>query len=107
MTVTGCTIGQSDICDNQEVLNTLVDEYFKENLPANEVVREESNTNIQLSDEDIINIMMKSKQKDKIKDLLQGTYESYFESSSEAVQSLLHYLAFYTGKTNSKWSVYF
>ncbi|HHM2862518.1 TPA: phage/plasmid primase, P4 family [Staphylococcus aureus] len=102
MTVTGCTIGQSDICDNQEVLNTLVDEYFKENLPANEVVREESNTNIQLSDEDIINIMMKSKQKDKIKDLLQGTYESYFESSSEAVQSLLHYLAFYTGKNKQQ-----
>ncbi|MBU6130496.1 DNA primase [Staphylococcus aureus] len=102
MTVTGCTIGQSDICDNQEVLNTLVDEYFKENLPANEVVREESNTNMQLSDEDIINIMMKSKQKDKIKDLLQGTYEPYFESSSEAVQSLLHYLAFYTGKNKQQ-----
>lgn len=102
MTVTGCTIGQSDICDNQEVLNTLVDEYFKENLPANEVVREESNTNMQLSDEDIINIMMKSKQKDKISNLLQGNYESYFESSSEAVQSLLHYLAFYTGKNKQQ-----
>ncbi|MDE5043933.1 phage/plasmid primase, P4 family [Staphylococcus aureus] len=102
MTVTGCKIGQNDICDNQEVLNTLVDEYFKENLPVNEVVREESNTNIQLSDEDIINIMMKSKQKDKIKDLLQGTYESHFESSSEAVQSLLHYLAFYTGKNKQQ-----
>ncbi|ORN79677.1 phage NrS-1 polymerase family protein, partial [Staphylococcus aureus] len=58
--------------------------------------------NMQLSDEDIINIMMKSKQKDKIKDLLQGTYESYFESSSEAVQSLLHYLAFYTGKNKQQ-----
>ncbi|WP_052998421.1 phage/plasmid primase, P4 family [Staphylococcus aureus] len=102
MTVTGCTIGQNDICDNQEVLNTLIDEYFKENLPVNDVVREESNTNMQLSDEDIINIMMKSKQKDKIKDLLQGTYESYFESSSEAVQSLLHYLAFYTGKNKQQ-----
>lgn len=67
MTVTGCTIGQNDICDNQEVLNTLVDEYFKENLPVNDVVREESNTNMQLSDEDIINIMMKSKQKIKLK----------------------------------------
>ena len=40
MTVTGCTIGQNDICDNQEVLNTLIDEYFKENLPVNDVVRE-------------------------------------------------------------------
>lgn len=67
MTVTGCTIGQNDICDNQEVLNTLIDEYFKENLPVNDVVREESNTNMQLSDEDIINIMMKSKQKIKLK----------------------------------------
>ena len=102
MTVTGCIIGQNDICDNQEVLNTLVEDYFKEDLPVNDVVREESNTNMQLSDEDIINIMMKSKQKGKIKDLLQGTYESYFESSSEAVQSLLHYLAFYTGKNKQQ-----
>ena len=42
--------------------------------------------------------MMKSKQKDKISDLLEGNFEKYFDSPSEAVQSLLHYLAFYTGK---------
>ncbi|EJE57383.1 TPA: phage/plasmid primase, P4 family [Staphylococcus aureus] len=102
MTVTGCAIGQNNICDDQEILNNLVEDYFKENLSVNDVAREESNTNMQSSDEDIINVMMKSKQKDKIKDLLQGTYESYFESSSEAVQSLLHYLAFYTGKNKQQ-----
>ncbi|SQA06899.1 Putative DNA primase [Staphylococcus aureus] len=67
-----------------------VDEYFKENLPVNDIVREESNTNMQLSDEDIINIMMKSKQKDKIKDLLQGTYESYLRVQAK------QYKAYYT-----------
>ncbi|MCE4976601.1 DNA primase, partial [Staphylococcus hominis] len=31
-------------------------------------------------------------------DLLKGDYEKHFDSPSEAVQSLLHYLAFYTNK---------
>ena len=52
----------------------------------------------ELSDEEVINLMLKSKQKDKISDLLEGNFEKYFDSPSEAVQSLLHYLAFYTNK---------
>lgn len=102
MTVTGYAIGQSEICDDQEVLNNLVKRYFKadESVTYSEVADSESSTD--LRDEEVIQIMMKSKQKDKISDLLKGRYEKYFDSPSEAVQSLLHYLAFYTGKNQQQ-----
>lgn len=98
MTVTGYSIGQSKICDDQKVLNNLVEQYFKEDesITYSDVVDSETSSN--LSDEEIINIMLRSKQKEKIRDLLKGNYENYFDSPSEAVHSLLHFLAFYTAK---------
>lgn len=97
MTVTGHSMGQRDICDNQQTLNNIVERYFKLEQQE-EIITYDPNHKSHLSDDEVMNIMLKSKQKDKIKDLLQGNYEKYFESPSEAVQSLLHYLAFYTGK---------
>lgn len=97
MTVTGHTIGQSEICDDQETINNIVERYFKLEESQNTITYD-PNYKSDLSDEDVLNIMLKYKAKDKISDLLKGNYESYFESPSEAVQSLLHYLAFYTGK---------
>ncbi|MEJ7157546.1 DNA primase, partial [Staphylococcus capitis] len=72
--------------------------YFKQDEPTQTTITYHSNDKSNLSDEDIINIMLKSKQKDKISNLLKGNYELYFDSPSEGVQSLLHYLAFYTSK---------
>lgn len=97
MTVTGHTIGQSEICDDQETINNIVERYFKMEESQNTITYN-PNYKSDLSDEDVLNIMLKSKSKDKIGDLLKGHYEKHFESPSEAVQSLLHYLAFYTGK---------
>ena len=34
--------------------------------------------------------------------MLKGNYELYFDSPSEGVQSLLHYLAFYTSKDKAQ-----
>ncbi|EZI38315.1 DUF927 domain-containing protein [Staphylococcus haemolyticus] len=98
MTVTGETIGQSEICEEQEILNNLVERFFKEEQTIETTLTYDPNHKSELSDEEVINLMMKSKQKDKISDLLEGNFEKYFDSPSEAVQSLLHYLAFYTGK---------
>jgi len=98
MTVTGESIGQSEICDEQDILNNLVDRYFKQDKPPEKNTAQISNVSETLSDDEVIDLMLKSKQKDKISDLLKGNYEPYFDSPSEAVQSLLHYLAFYTGK---------
>lgn len=98
MTVTGESIGQSEICDDQDILNNLVDRYFKQDKPPEKNTAQVSNVSETLSDDEVIDHMLKSKQKDKISDLLKGNYEPYFDSPSEAVQSLLHYLAFYTNK---------
>lgn len=97
MTVTGHSRGQSEICEDQQTLDNIVERYFKLDQQE-EIITYDPNHENNLSDNEVMNIMLKSKQKDKIRDLLQGDYENYFESSSEAVQSILHYLAFYTGK---------
>ncbi|WP_369041727.1 phage/plasmid primase, P4 family [Staphylococcus epidermidis] len=98
MTVTGESIGQSEICVEQEILNNLVERFFKEEQNFETTLSYDPNHKSELSDEEVINLMLKSKQKDKISDLLEGNFEKHFASPSEAVQSLLHYLAFYTGK---------
>ncbi|MCG2137610.1 DUF5906 domain-containing protein [Staphylococcus epidermidis] len=98
MTVTGESIGQSEICVEQEILNSLVERFFKEEQNFETTLSYDPNHKSELSDEEVINLMLKSKQKDKISDLLEGNFEKHFASPSEAVQSLLHYLAFYTGK---------
>ncbi|HEC2192903.1 TPA: DNA primase [Staphylococcus delphini] len=102
MTVTGESIGQSEISENQSILDNLVERYFKQESSHEITITYDPNNENQLSDDDIIKIMLNSKQKEKINDLLKGKYESYFASSSEAVQSLLHYLAFYTGKNREQ-----
>ncbi|WP_210141146.1 phage/plasmid primase, P4 family [Staphylococcus sp. GDY8P218P] len=97
MTVTGESIGQSEICEVQATINNIVERYFKVEEPVKTFTIHPNRTN-DLSDDEVLDIMMKSKNKDKISDLLKGHYEKYFDSPSEAVQSLLHYLAFYTSK---------
>ncbi|WP_210136422.1 phage/plasmid primase, P4 family [Staphylococcus sp. GDK8D68P] len=97
MTVTGESIGQSEICEVQATINNIVERYFKVEEPVKTFTIHPNSTN-DLSDDEVLDIMMKSKNKDKISDLLKGNYEKYFDSPSEGVQSLLHYLAFYTSK---------
>lgn len=102
MTVTGESIGQSEISDDQDILNNLVDRYFKIEKSLKKTTVHTFDESETLSDDEVINLMLKSKQKDKISDLLEGKYEGYFGSPSEAVQSLLHYLAFYTSKNKTQ-----
>lgn len=102
MTVTGESIGQSEISDDQDILNNLVDRYFKLEKSLEKTTVHTFDESEILSDDEVINLMLKSKQKDKISDLLEGNYEGYFGSPSEAVQSLLHYLAFYTSKNKTQ-----
>ncbi|MEJ7230905.1 DNA primase, partial [Staphylococcus epidermidis] len=78
----------SEICDEQDILNNLVDRYFKQDKPPEKNTAQISNVSETLSDDEVIDLMLKSKQKDKISDLLKGNYEPYFDSPSEAVQSL-------------------
>lgn len=102
MTVTGESIGQSDISDDQDILKNLVERYFKQEKTLETVATYTSDRSELLSDDEVVNLMLKSKQKNKITDLLKGKYEPYFGSPSEGVQSLLHYLAFYTSKNKAQ-----
>lgn len=101
ITMTGYPIGQSEICDDQGIINNIVERYFKVDKPT-QINTYDPNHKSELSDDEVINLMLKSKQKEKISDLLKGNYEGYFESPSEAVASLLFYLAFYTGKNKEQ-----
>jgi putative DNA primase/helicase len=82
MTVTGETIGQSEINDDQNILDNLVERYFKEKKSFETTITYAPNHISELSDDEVIDLMLKSKQKDKISDLLKGNYEPYFDSPS-------------------------
>lgn len=94
MTVTGHTIGQSEICDDQETINNIVERYFKAEPKKQNIKIAKTGSSI-FTDDEIVKMITK---KSKYKKLLAGEYEGIFESPSEAVQSLLRVLAFYTGR---------
>ena len=66
MTVTGESIGQSEICDEQEILNNLVERFFKEEQNFETTLTYDPNHKSELSDEEVINLMLKSKQKTRL-----------------------------------------
>ena len=82
ITVTGEAIGQSEIYEEQEVLNNLVERYFKAEPKLEKTFTYDPNHKSELSDDEVIDLMLKSKQKDKIVDLLKGNYEKHFDSPS-------------------------
>src|SRR5699024_7004114 len=98
MTVTGHSIGQSEICDDQETINNIVERYFKAEPKKQNLTITKTGNSI-FTDNEIVKMMTK---KSKYKKLLAGDYEDIFESPSEAVQSLLRVLAFYTGRDKAQ-----
>ncbi len=104
MTVTGYSVGQSEINDDQEILNNLYERFFKNEDFAFTVEYSAQVTEPRptIDDEALIKKMTSSKNGKKIEDLLKGNYEEYFSSPSEAVQSLLWHLAFWTRKNRQQ-----
>ncbi|OJT35468.1 phage/plasmid primase, P4 family [Staphylococcus ureilyticus] len=94
MTFTGYTIGVSEISDDQGVIDNLVERFFKVEPKKQNITITKTGSSI-FTDDEIVKMMTK---KSKYKKLLAGDYEGIFESPSEAVQSLLRVLAFYTGR---------
>ncbi|MDW8553065.1 phage/plasmid primase, P4 family [Staphylococcus nepalensis] len=99
MTVTGYPIGQSEICDEQTVIDNIVERYFKAEFKKTNITKTRNSI---FTDDEIIKLITKSRNKSKYKKLLAGEYEDIFDSPSEAVQSLLRVLAFYTGRDKSQ-----
>lgn len=98
MTVTGHSIGQSEICDEQTVIDNIIERYFKAESKKQNITIAKTGSSV-FTDDEIVRMMTK---KSKYKKLLAGEYEDIFDSPSEAVQSLLRVLAFYTGRDKSQ-----
>lgn len=58
MTVTGHTIGQSEICDDQETINNIVERYFKSEPNKQNIKIAKTGSSI-FTDDEIVKMMMK------------------------------------------------
>lgn len=83
-------------CD-QSYIDSLVERYFKREVINDEFIPNEV-TPSNLDDVEVMKLMEKSKNADKLSKLMSGGWREIFESQSEADLSLLNALAFYTQK---------
>lgn len=98
MTFTGVNDGITrEISSDQSYINSLVERYFKREVITNEVISYDI-TPANLDDNEVIQLMAKSKSAERLSKLMSGGWQDLFESQSEADLSLLNDLAFYTQK---------
>ncbi|WP_239733687.1 DUF927 domain-containing protein [Mammaliicoccus sp. M-M49] len=83
-------------CD-QSYIDSLVERYFKHEVITNDTINYDI-TPANLKDNEVIQLMAKCKNADKLSKLMSGGWREIFESQSEADLSLLNALAFYTQK---------
>lgn len=83
-------------CD-QIYIDSLVERYFKHEVITNDTINYDI-TPANLDDVEVMKLMEKSKNADKLSKLMSGGWRDLFESQSEADLSLLNALAFYTQK---------
>lgn len=83
-------------CD-QIYIDSLVERYFKHEVITNDTINYDI-TPANLEDNEVMQLMAKSKNSDKLSKLMSGGWREIFESQSEADLSLLNALAFYTQK---------
>lgn len=98
MTFTGVNDGITrEISSDQSYIDSLVERYFKREVITNDVINYDI-TPANLEDNEVMQLMAKSKNSDKLSKLMSGGWREIFESQSEADLSLLNALAFYTQK---------
>lgn len=104
MTMTGKMSGQNEIVSDEVWLQDLAKDYFIPEDEHEEKTGDYIEPNLQryeLTDDEVINVIEHSTNGEKIMDILHNDWKKYFpasDGSSEAVQSVLWNLAFYTGK---------
>lgn len=86
-----------EVSSDQSYIDSLVEHYFKREVITNEFIPNEV-TPSNLDDVEVMKLMGKSKNADKLSKLMSGGWREIFESQSEADLSLLNALAFYTQK---------
>lgn len=96
MTFTGVNDGiTKEISSDQSYIDSLVERYFKHEVITNDTINYDI-TPANLDDVEVMKLMEKSKNADKLSKLMSGGWRDLFESQSEADLSLLNALAFYT-----------
>lgn len=98
MTFTGVNDGvYREVSNDQSYIDSLVERYFKREVINDEFIPNQV-TPSNLDDVEVMKLMEKSKNADKLSKLMSGGWREIFESQSEADLSLLNALAFYTQK---------
>ncbi|KAA1042478.1 DUF927 domain-containing protein [Macrococcus equipercicus] len=98
MTYTGANTVNHSICDDQQYINELAEKYFTRNKTSKTDI-EPFKLNFDKTDEiDVIKVMARSKNADKISTLMKGDWEGRYNSQSDADLALVNHLAFFTGK---------
>lgn len=98
MTFTGVNDGiTKEISSDQSYIDSLVERYFKHEVITNDTINYDI-TPANLEDNEVMQLMAKSTNADKLSKLMSGGWREIFESQSEADLSLLNALAFYTQK---------
>ncbi len=96
MTFTGVNDGvYREVSTDQFYIDFLVEHYFKHEVSTNDTINYDI-TPSNLDDVEVMKLMEKSKNADKLSKLMSGGWREIFESQSEADLSLLNALAFYT-----------
>ncbi|MBF7023645.1 phage/plasmid primase, P4 family [Staphylococcus kloosii] len=100
MTMTGKNLNDKEILNDESLFKKIVEKYFKKS----ELISKTQNVDTfikpsGLTDEEVINRAVRSKNGAKFQDLLEGNIAPYFTENgqSEAVQSILITLAHFTG----------
>lgn len=98
MTVTGHICSESNvILKDDAVVNKLIENVFKQEAAATDIQRVEAYHH-HLSDDEVIEIMYRSKQGDRIKALMNGDTAEHAGDHSSSDIALCNHLAFWTGK---------
>ncbi|WHI60777.1 DUF927 domain-containing protein [Mammaliicoccus lentus] len=102
MTFTGVNDGITrEISSDQSYIDSLVERYFKREVSTNDPIKYDI-TPSNLDDNEVIQLMARSRNAERLSKLMSGGWQDLFESQSEADLSLLNALAFYTQKNASQ-----
>lgn len=103
-TVTGNMIeGFKDIKSCNYEINEICNRYLiREEKEQQMTLIVEETAHFELSQEDILEIMFKMKNGDRLRSLYEGNWEDYYSSQSEADLAFCNSLAFYTQKDSNK-----
>lgn len=107
-TVTGnIASGYAEITDGTESVKYLHNKYIRKQEVAQEYIRSEYDSSINLSEDEIIQAALNSKNGKRFDVFLNGGWEGFYGSQSEADMAFANDLAFWTGRDFSKMDTIF